>query len=51
MQLKALRNAYLQIRKRPEEGVSPIDRLDASTPSWENPSNGVTIRASEWEKF
>ena len=31
-------------------GVSPIDRLDASTLSWKNPSSEVVIRTSEWGK-
>ena len=50
MQLKALRNAYLQLEKMPEVGVSPIDILDASTLSGGNPNSGVAIQTSEWEK-
>ena len=41
MQLKALQYVYLQIGKTPKMGASPIDRLDASTPSGEIP-------ATEW---
>ena len=44
MQLKALRSTYLQIEKITEVGVSPIDRLNASTPSGENSSGEVAIQ-------
>jgi len=36
--------------ERGQSEVSQIDKLDASTPSGKNPSNGVAIRTSEWEK-
>jgi len=41
---------YLQIGKG-SEGVSPIDILDVSTLSGENPISRVAIRTFEWEKF
>ena len=44
-------SGYLLIGKRPKVGGSPVDGLDASTLCGENPSSGVTIRTSEWEKF
>ena len=38
---------HLQIEKRHEVEVLPIDILDASTPSRGYPGSGVTIRTSE----
>ena len=40
-------NTYLQIKKRVEMGVSPINILDASTPSGKNVISGVAIQTSE----
>jgi len=44
-------SGHIQIRKRPEVGVSPTDKLDVSIPSRRNLSSGVVIQTSEWKKF
>jgi len=41
VQLKVLLNIYLQIEKRLEVGISPIDKFNASILSRENFSNGI----------
>ena len=40
---------HANLKREPEVGVRPNDRLDACTPSMGKTHNRVTIRTSEWE--